>query len=116
MKVKPESIKKYFQYKGPKPQSRETAIVMIADSVEAASRSIQEPTSIKLESLVKKIVYNKLNDGELEDSNLNISDLKQIQISMIRILNGLFHTRLEYPDEDEVKELEDKVLSNGEEE
>jgi cyclic-di-AMP phosphodiesterase PgpH len=107
--------KKDFQYLGPKPQSRETAVVMIADSVEAASRSIQEPTSIKLEGLVKKIIYNKLNDGELENSNLNISDLKLIQISIIRILNGLFHTRLEYPKDEEVKELEDKVLSNNEE-
>ncbi|MBN2401951.1 MAG: HDIG domain-containing protein [Spirochaetes bacterium] len=107
--------KKDFQYGGPKPQSRETAVVMIADSVEAASRSIQGPTSIKLEGLVKKIIYNKLNDGELENSNLNISDLKIIQTSINRILKGLFHTRLEYPKDEEVKELEDKVLnSNGE--
>jgi cyclic-di-AMP phosphodiesterase PgpH len=107
-----EINKKNFQYKGPKPQSRETAVVMIADSVEAASRSIQEHTSIKLEGLVKKIIYNKLNDGELENSNLNISDLKLIQMSIIRILNGLFHTRLEYPKDEEIKELEDKVLSS----
>jgi cyclic-di-AMP phosphodiesterase PgpH len=107
-----EINKKDFQYQGPKPQSRETAVVMIADSVEAASRSIQEPTSIKLEGLVKKIIYNKLNDGELENSNLNISDLKVIQMSIIRILNGLFHTRLEYPKDEEIKELEDKVLNN----
>ncbi|MFH0974418.1 MAG: HDIG domain-containing metalloprotein [Spirochaetota bacterium] len=105
-----------FRYEGPKPQSRETAVVMIADSVEAASRSLQEPTSIKLEGLVRKIIYNKLNEGELENSNLNISDLKLIQTSIIRVLNGLFHTRLEYPKEEDVKQLEEKILNSNENE
>ena len=109
------SLKKEdFQYSGPKPQSRETAVVMIADSVEAASRSLQEPTSIKLQGLVKKIIFNKLNDGELENSNLNISDLKFIQLAIIRVLNGLFHTRLEYPEDKIIKELEEKVFRNTE--
>ncbi|MBN2038825.1 MAG: HDIG domain-containing protein [Spirochaetes bacterium] len=101
--------KEVFQYAGPKPKSRETAVVMIADSVEAASRSLQEPTSIKLEGLVKKIIYNKLNDGELENSHLNMSDLNLIQKSILRVLNGVFHTRLEYPEDEEIKKLEEKI-------
>jgi hypothetical protein len=106
--------KENFEYPGPKPGSRETATVMIADSVEAASRTLQEPTYIKLEGLVKKIIYNKLNDGELENSGLTMSDLNQIQISILRVLNGVFHTRIEYPEEEELKKLEEKVLNNQE--
>ncbi len=108
--------KEDYQYPGPKPRSRETAVVMIADSVEAASRSLQDPTSIKLEGLVKKIIYNKLNDGELENSNLNMSDLGLIQKSVLRVLNGVFHTRLEYPEDEEVKKLEEKVFNTSENE
>jgi cyclic-di-AMP phosphodiesterase PgpH len=108
--------KKDFKYPGPKPQSRETAVVMIADSVEAASRSLQEPSSIKLEGLVKKIIYNKLNEGELEDSGLNISDLRLIQMAVLRVLNGLFHTRIEYPKDEEISKLEEKVLNTEKDE
>jgi len=101
--------RKNFQYPGPRPHSRETAIVMLADSVEAASRSLQEPTQIQLEGLVRKIVYNKLNEGELEYSDLSMIDLNIIQKSFLRILNGIFHTRLEYPEEDAVTTLEKKL-------
>jgi putative nucleotidyltransferase with HDIG domain len=98
-----------FQYPGPKPQSRETAVVMLADAVEAASRSLQDPTNVKLESLVKKIIYNKLNDDEFEYSELTMSDLNKIQRAFMRILNGIFHTRIEYPENEEVQKLEEKV-------
>jgi cyclic-di-AMP phosphodiesterase PgpH len=100
-----------FRYPGPKPRSRETAVVMLADSIEAASRSLQEPTYVKLESLVKKIIYNKLNDDELEYSDLTMSDLSKIQNAFMRILNGIFHTRIEYPDKEELEKLEQKVLN-----
>lgn len=108
--------KKDFEYPGPKPSNRETAIVMIADSVEAASRSIQEPNAIKLEGLVKKIIYNKLNEGELDNSDLHMSDLNLINKAILRVLNGVFHTRMEYPEDEEIKKLEDKVLKNNSDE
>lgn len=101
-----------YEYPGPKPHTKETAVVMIADSIEAASRSLQDPTYVKLEGLVKKIVYNKLNEGELENSGLTMSDLNQIQKAILRVLNGVFHTRIEYPEEDELKKLEEKVMNN----
>ncbi|MDI9425246.1 MAG: HDIG domain-containing protein [Spirochaetota bacterium] len=104
-----------FQYPGPKPQSRETAVVMLADAVEAASRSLQDPTTVKLESLVKKIIYNKLNDDEFEYSDLTMSDLNKIQRAFMRILNGIFHTRIEYPDNEEVQKLEEKVQNREDE-
>ena len=102
-----------FQYPGPKPDTKECAVVLLADAVEAASRSLREPTRKQLEGLVRKIVYNKLNEGELEDSHLSMVDLNLIQKSFMTILNGLYHTRIEYPDREEVKDLEDKVLSGN---
>jgi hypothetical protein len=102
-----------FQYPGPKPHSKETAIVMLADAIEAASRSLQDPTYVKLETMVKKIVYNKLNEGDLEKSDLTMQDLTKIQRAFLRILNGIFHTRLEYPEKEEIRRLEEKVKLNG---
>ena len=104
-----------FQYPGPKPHSRETAVVMLADAVEAASRSLQEPTLVKLESLVKKIIYNKLNEDELHFSDLTMSDLNKIQKAFMRVLTGIFHSRIEYPDQEELEKLERKVLNRDDE-
>jgi len=98
-----------FQYPGPRPRSRESAVVMLADSVEAASRSLQEPTYVKLESLVKRIIYNKLNEDELEHSDLTMQNLNKIQKAFMRILNGIFHTRIEYPEKEEIERLEQRV-------
>jgi hypothetical protein len=98
-----------FQYHGPKPRSKETAIVMLADAIEAASRSIKDPTKDKIEGLVRKIIYNKLNDGELDSSGLSMVELKKVQNVFLNMLFGIFHTRIEYPDTDRVKALEKEV-------
>lgn len=100
-----------FQYPGPSPHSRETAIVMLADAVEAASRSLHEPTYEKIEGMVKKIVYNKLNDGELERSDLTMSELNSVQKAFLRILYGIFHTRIEYPSKSDIEDLENRIKS-----
>jgi cyclic-di-AMP phosphodiesterase PgpH len=105
--------KRDFQYKGPKPHTKETAVVMLADAIEAASRSLQEPTREKLQGMVRKIIYNKLNDGELEISDLSMTELNTIQNSFLKILFGIFHTRIEYPDQKDVRKLERKVMHNG---
>lgn len=86
-----------FRYPGPKPQNKETALVMLADSVEAAVRSMHV-TGDKLEFAVKKIIQDKLQDGQLEDSNLTLSDLKNITIAFTQVLNGIYHSRIEYPE------------------
>ena len=99
-----------FQYPGPKPDSKETAIVMLADSIEAAARALQNPSHEKLEGLVRKIVYNKLNDGELEFSDLSMTELRIIQDSFISLLKGIFHSRIEYPEEYDLKKLEKKIM------
>lgn len=90
-----------FTYHGPKPQTRENAIVMIADSVEAASRTMKEVTIKDIRELVKKIIATKFSQEQLIESGLNLSDLSGIINGMMPILEGIFHSRIEYPDDKE---------------
>ncbi|TEB11539.1 HD family phosphohydrolase [Pelotomaculum propionicicum] len=87
-----------FRYEGPRPQTREAAIVMLADSVEAAVRSLQNPTPGRVEGLVRKIIKDKLNDGQLEECDLTFKDLAVIATAFVRVMSGIFHNRVEYPD------------------
>lgn len=87
-----------FRYEGPKPQTREAAIVMLADSVEAAVRSLHNRTPGRVEGLVRKIIKDKLNDGQLDECDLTFRDLDVIATSFVRVLSGIFHSRVEYPD------------------
>lgn len=99
LKENPNNVREEdYRYKGPKPRSKETAIVMLADAVEAAVRSLEHPTPQKIESVVKGIIEERLNDGQLDDSPLTLKDLNIIAESFIKVLNGLFHPRIEYPD------------------
>lgn len=86
-----------FRYQGPKPQTKEAAIVLLADSVEAASRTIPEPTATKIEKLVHRIINNKFIDGQLEECDLTLKDLHKIADSFTRILVGIYHSRVDYP-------------------
>ncbi len=87
-----------FRYPGPKPQTREAAIVMLADSVEAASRTLSDPTPGRIKNLVKKVVNNKFTDYQLDESNLTLRDLHEISEAFTRMLISMFHTRVEYPE------------------
>jgi putative nucleotidyltransferase with HDIG domain len=87
-----------FRYDAPKPQSKEAAIVMLADNVEAAVRSMTAVTPEKIEGLVRKIIKERLQDGQLDESALTFKDLDLISGAFTRILNGIFHNRIEYPD------------------
>lgn len=87
-----------FRYEGPKPRTREAAIVMLADSVEAAVRSLQNPTQGRVEGLVRRIIKDKLNDGQLEECDLTFKDLNVIASAFVRVLSGIFHSRVEYPE------------------
>ncbi len=88
-----------FRYHGPKPDTKETAIVMLADSVEAAIRSIQEPNQEKIESLIEKIMQGKLQDGQLDESHLTLKEIQRIKKVFISTLLGIYHERIEYPEE-----------------
>jgi cyclic-di-AMP phosphodiesterase PgpH len=101
-----------FQYPGPRPHSKETAIVMLADSIEAAARSLQNPSYEKLDGLVQKIIFNKLNEGELESSDLSMTELRMIQETFLSLLKGIFHSRIEYPEDYDLKKLEKKIAEN----
>lgn len=99
-----EEIKKLeFRYPGPKPQTKESAIVLLADSIEAASRILSEPTSASIRGMVHKIINNKFIDGQLEECELTLKNLNSIAYSFVRILTGVFHTRVGYPEAKEPK-------------
>lgn len=87
-----------FRYDGPKPKNREAAIVMLADSVEAAVRSLQNRTHGRVEGLVRKIIKDKLLDGQLDECDLTFKDLDTIANAFLKVLSGIFHSRIEYPD------------------
>ncbi len=100
-----------FRYEGPKPKTREAAIVMLADCVEAAVRSLPKPTHGKIEGLIRQIIKDKLSDGQLDECDLTLKDLDKIAVAFSKIMTGIFHTRIEYPDK--LKELQRKDLNNG---
>ena len=87
-----------FRYEGPKPQTPETAIVMLADAAEAAVRSLTRPTPDRLEEVVRRLIREKLEDGQLDECGLTFRDLDRIAAAFVRILTGIMHPRLEYPD------------------
>jgi membrane-associated HD superfamily phosphohydrolase len=90
-----------FRYPGPKPQTKETAIVMLADSTEAASRTLDNPTSARIGNLIQKLVNDKFSSGELTQCDLTLKDLSYIQAAFVSILIGVFHQRIPYPKKDE---------------
>jgi len=109
---RPETVtEEEYRYEGPKPQTREAAIVMLADTVEAAVRSLNNRTPGRVEGLVRKIIKDKLNDGQLEESDLTFKDLNLIANSFVRILSGIFHSRVEYPDMSQEIERRKKNVS-----
>ena len=97
-----------FRYAGPRPQSREIAICMLADSVEAASRTLANPTHGHIKTMVEKIVNNKFVDTQLDECDLTLKDLHAIADSFVRVLAGYLHSRVEYPEEQAVPEIKEK--------
>ncbi len=87
-----------FRYEGPRPRTKEAACVMLADTIEAATRSIPNPSPEKVDALIRKLVRGKLDDGQLDESNLTFSDLEKICGAFSTVLTGVFHERIEYPD------------------
>ena len=86
-----------YRYPGPKPQVKEIAIVALADTIEALSRTLEEPTPSRIEEMVREVVKKRFMEGELDESGLTLKELEKITQSFIRILNAIFHTRINYP-------------------
>lgn len=100
-----------FRYEGPKPQTKEAALIMIADACEAAVRSLGKPNANRVEAMVRKIIRERLNDGQFDECNLTLRDLTEIGDVYTRILSSMFHSRIEYPES--IKEIERKNKQNG---
>jgi membrane-associated HD superfamily phosphohydrolase len=88
-----------FRYPGPKPQSRESGIVMLADAVESASRALKDPAPSSLRKLVHDLVMKRLLDGQFEESGLTLTELHLIQESLSKSVIALYHGRIKYPEE-----------------
>jgi len=102
-----------FRYPGPKAQGKEVAIVSLADATEAAVRSISKPNPGKIEGLVRKIIKDRLNSGELDESDLTFQDMDRIANAFVKVIMGMFHTRVEYPEKITKEEIEGKRTRNG---
>ena len=101
-----------FRYPGPKPDSKETGILMLADSVEAASRSLDDPSPRHLENLLDLIFRERIDDGQLDNTDLTFRDLRLIKDTFLKMLLGIYHVRVKYPDQEEDSEEPDfEVMS-----
>jgi cyclic-di-AMP phosphodiesterase PgpH len=88
-----------FRYPGPRPQTPEAAVVMLADAVESASRSLRDPTPARLEGLVHTISKKKLDDGQFDECSITLQQLRIIEDSLVKSLNAMYHARVKYPDQ-----------------
>jgi len=93
-----------FRYSGPKPDTKESAVVLLADSVEAATRALKEASGAKIEEVVHKIINNKFIDGQLDECDLTLKDLERIASVFNRILGGIYHSRVSYPERAQASE------------
>ncbi len=99
-----------YRYPGPKAQAKETAIVGIADCVEAAVRSLVQPTQEEIEAMVRKIIKDRLEDGQFNECDITMKELNKAAHAMCETLHGIFHSRIKYPTDEEMKERD---ASNG---
>ena len=87
-----------FSYPGPKPFSKETAILMMCDSIEAASKSLKEPTSTKIESFVENIINKQIEEGQFLNANITFKEIESIKKVLKHKLANIYHLRIEYPE------------------
>ncbi|MCL6452450.1 MAG: HDIG domain-containing protein [Alicyclobacillus sp.] len=92
-----------FRYPGPRPRTRENAILMICDAVEAAVRSMAKPTPGRVEGVIRKIIRDRLQDGQLDECDLTLQDLDVMVGAFMKTLKGIYHSRIEYPDLDKIR-------------
>jgi len=87
-----------FRYPGPKPQTKEAGVLMLADAAESASRSLADPTPARIESLVREVAERKLDDGQFDESGLTLRELRTIEKTMIKSVTAIYHGRVKYPE------------------
>ena len=108
----PEVREESFRYSGPKPQFRESGIISLADAVESASRSLEKPTPQKIEQLVNDIVNKRIAEGQLDECDLTLRELKIVGETFRFTIQNMLHTRIKYPKDEERAEQEGKRLRN----
>ena len=86
-----------YKYPGPKPQSKETAVAMLADSVESAARALHDPTPERIRELVHSLVTSKMQAGQLDESPITLGELAQVEETFVKVLSGVYHQRIDYP-------------------
>ncbi len=91
-----------FRYPGPKPQTPEAAVMMLADTVESASRALRDPAPARIEGLVKTVTKKKMDDGQFDECQITIEQLNSIEESLIKSLNAMYHARVKYPEKQPV--------------
>lgn len=106
-------IESHFRYPGPKPRTKETAIMMLADATEAAVRAISKPTVEQIQKTITKIIKARLDDGQLSEAPLTLVDLEKISTQFLRILQSLYHARIEYPSEEKIMKDLNKTKQHG---
>ncbi len=95
----PSSVREeHFRYPGPKPQTREAAILLLADSSEGATRALEETNPQNIEETVRKVINNKFIDGQLDECNLTLKEIERIALTFVRVLSAMYHTRVKYPE------------------
>lgn len=102
-----------FCYPGPKPQTKETAIVMLADAVESASRTLGNPTPEKIRELIDRLVRQRLEDSQLDQCLLTFRELDVVKSEFTRVLNSLYHRRIEYPSEEALPPAASRIAAAG---
>jgi putative nucleotidyltransferase with HDIG domain len=103
-----------FSYPGPKPQSKETAIVMLADSCESAARAMQDPTPERIRDLIDMVVAGKIASGQLDEAPLTLSEVSLVKDQFVKILGGVVHRRIEYPETKHLTDGPADAVSEGE--
>jgi hypothetical protein len=99
---------KEYRYPGPKPNTKETAIVMLADACESTIRTMTDADSQKVENVINNLINHRIDDGQLDESPLTFSDIKKIKESFLSILVGHQHKRIRYPHQDELESSQDE--------
>ncbi len=103
-----EITEENYRYDGPLPQSKEAAIIMLADVVEAGVRSLSDPSKENVENMVRKLIKDRLNDGQLDECDLTMRELDKIENKFISLIFGMYHNRLEYPVSQLKEEMEER--------
>ena len=88
-----------FRYPGPKPQTKEAGVLMLADAVESASRTLVDPTPARIENLVHDLAMKRLLDGQFEECGLTLQEVHVIEESLVKTLTAVYHGRVKYPDQ-----------------